>query len=133
MASLEIQKGRYRIVFRYGGEKFQKALDTDSEKKAKAAKLRVEENLELLKRGRLSYNPERDDLVTLLLSDGQLNAPHLAKKRLTLGKFFEDYQAKPPRRKDTSTAYTEKIHIAHLLSSTAQQNWSIGEKGFWVV
>jgi integrase len=115
VASLEIQKGRYRIVFRYGGKKFQRALDTESKKKAHAAKIRVEENLELLRRGRLAYNPERDDLVTLLLSDGHLNAPHQAKKRLTLGEFFEDYQARRPPRKDTSTAYTEKIHIAHLL------------------
>jgi integrase len=115
VASLEIQKGRYRIVFRYGGEKFQRALDTDNKKKAVAAKNRVEENLELLRRGRLGYNRERDDLVTLLLSDGHLNAPHQAKKRMTLGEFFEDYQARPPRGKDSSTAYTEKIHIAHLL------------------
>ncbi|HMF14136.1 MAG TPA: hypothetical protein VKE94_17590 [Gemmataceae bacterium] len=78
MASLEIQKGRYRIVFRYGGEKFQRALDTDSKKKAVAAKMRVEENLELLRRGRLAYDPQRDDLATLLLSDGQLNTPHRA-------------------------------------------------------
>jgi integrase len=110
-----MQKGRYRIVFRYGGEKFQRALDTNNKKKAIAAKIRVEENLELLRRGRLAYDRQRDDLVTLLLSDGQLNAPHQAKKRLTLGEFFEDYQARRRPRKDTSTAYTEKIHIAHLL------------------
>ena len=115
MASLEMQKGRYRIVFRYEGEKFQRALDTDNQKKAKAAKIRVEENLELLRRGRLAYNPEMDDLITLLLSDGQLNALPEAKRRITLDKFFEAYQSTRPRRKDTATAYTEKIHIAHLL------------------
>jgi integrase len=114
VASLEIQKGRYRIVFRYGRKKFQRALDTDSKKKAVAAKFRVEENLELLRRGRLDYNSERDDLVTLLLSDGHLNGPHQAKKRLTLGEFFKDYQARRPNGKERSTAYTENIHIAHL-------------------
>jgi hypothetical protein len=115
MASLELQKGRYRVVFRYGGEKFQRALETDDLKKAKAAKVRIEENLELLRRGRLAYNPQTDDLVTLLLSDGKLNAPHQAKKRLTLGEFFEEYQARRPPGKEGSTAYTENIHIAHLL------------------
>ena len=115
MASLEMQKGRYRIVFRYEGEKFQRALDTDNQKKAKAAKIRVEENLELLRRGRLAYNPEMDDLITLLLSDGQLNALPEAKRRITLDKFFEAYQSTRMRRKDTATAYTEKIHIAHLV------------------
>jgi hypothetical protein len=88
MASLEKQKGNWRIVFRYGGQKFQRALTTTSEKEAKAMKARVEENLELLTRGRLSYSPESDDLVTILLSDGRLNSL--------------------PR-------YTERIHIKHLL------------------
>jgi integrase len=115
MASLEVQKGRYRIVFRYGGEKFHRALDTDDKRKAQAAKHRIEENLGLLERGRLAYNPETDDLVTLLLSDGELNAPHQAKKRITLGEFFEKYQTKRPAGKEQSTAYTEDIHIAHLL------------------
>jgi hypothetical protein len=110
-----MQEGRYRIVFRYGGVKFSRALDTDNKKKAQAAKIRVEGNLELLKRGRLAYHPGRDDLVTLLLSDGQLNVPHQAKKRLTFGEFFQDYQTRRPQGKDTSTAYTENIHIAHLL------------------
>src|SRR5438094_5423410 len=34
---------------------------------------------------------------------------------MSLAEFFEDYQATPPQGKDSSTAYTEKIHIVHLL------------------
>jgi hypothetical protein len=45
MASLEEQKGRFRIVFRYGGEKFQRSLETDNKQAALAKKSRLEENL----------------------------------------------------------------------------------------
>src|SRR3954454_3901742 len=73
MASLELQKGWWRIVLRYGGKKHQRALDTRDRREAEAMRLRAEENLKLLKRGRLAYRPG-DDLITLLLSDGTLNA-----------------------------------------------------------
>jgi integrase len=125
MASLEKQKGRFRIVFRYGGQKYQRALDTDSEKEALGAKNRVEENLKLLERGRLHYEPG-DDLVLLLLSDGKLNAKPEITRRVTLGEFFDQYKANRPPSKEGSTAYTEDIHIEHLLrllgSGTALQD-----------
>jgi hypothetical protein len=53
MASLELQKGWYRIVFRYDGKKYQRALETQSKKEAEGQKHRIEENLKLLERGRL--------------------------------------------------------------------------------
>jgi hypothetical protein len=115
MASLEKQKGNWRIVFRYGGQKFQRALTTTSEKEAKAMKARVEENLELLTRGRLSYSPESDDLVTILLSDGRLNSLPPAQKATTLGTLLKEYRAQPQVGKEQNTRYTERIHIKHLL------------------
>jgi hypothetical protein len=53
MASLELQKGWYRSVFRYGGKKYQRALDTRSEREALGLRARAEENLKVLERGRL--------------------------------------------------------------------------------
>lgn len=114
MASLENQKGRWRIVLRYNGQKYQRALDTDSEEEALIQKARVEENLKLLERGRLEYHPG-DDLVTLLLSDGKINARPEVTRRVTLGEFFERFQANRPPGKEGNTAYTEDIHITHLL------------------
>src|SRR5579885_3388454 len=114
MASLELQKGWYRIVFRYGGKKYQRALDTQSQREALALKVRVEENLKLLERGRLEYKPG-DDLVTLLLSDGRLNAPPVITERATLAEFFRRFKEKRPPAKEGNTRYTEDIHIAHLL------------------
>lgn len=114
MASLENQKGRWRIVFRHDGTKFQKALDTEDEGEAIALKARLEENLKLLKRGRLRYEPG-DDLVTLLLSDGKLNGEVKVEKRTTLGDFFKRYKTERPPNKEKNTVYTEDIHIEHLL------------------
>jgi integrase len=115
MASLEKQKGHWRIVFRVQGQKFQRALDTTSEREAKGLKARVEENLKLLSCGRLSYNPETDDLVTILLSDGRLNSLPSVQKPVTLGRMLKDYRQNPPVGKEDNTRYTERIHIKHLL------------------
>jgi hypothetical protein len=114
MASLELQKGWYRIVLRYDGQKFQKALETQDRGEAELLKARVEDNLKLLRRGRLAYKPG-DDLITLLLSDGKLNEEPKVEKRVTLGEFFQRYKDNRPPGKEGNTAYTEDIHIAHLL------------------
>lgn len=114
MASIEKQKGRWRIVLRYGGQKFQKALDTENEGEAETLRLRVEENLKLLKRGRLAYQ-SGDDLITLLLSDGKLNGTPVVAKQVTLGDFFKQFKENRPPGKESNTVYTENIHIEHLL------------------
>jgi integrase len=71
--------------------------------------------LKLLKRGRLKYDPARDDLVTVLLSDGHLNGPVRAVKPLSLKELFARYQAERPLDRERNTAYTEDINVAHLL------------------
>ncbi len=114
MAAIELQKGWWRIVFRYSGQKYQRALDTCDQDEAKALKARLEENLKLLRRGRLHYQPG-DDLITVLLSDGKLNAVPKVAKAVTLGEFFKQFQANRPPGKEGNTSYTEDIHIAHLL------------------
>src|SRR5207302_1189501 len=66
MASIECQKGRYRIVLRYAGQKHQRALDTQDEREALALKSRVEENLKLLRRGEnVSHVTIKKELGTL--------------------------------------------------------------------
>lgn len=114
MASLENQKGWWRIILRYGGQKHQKALDTQDQQEAETMRLRVEENLKLLRRGRLEYRPG-DDLITLLLTDGKLNAEPAVEKQVNLGDFFKRYQDERPPGKEKNTVYTENIHIEHLL------------------
>jgi PleD family two-component response regulator len=48
MASLEIRSERYRIIFRYGGQKFHHSLKTTDRKEAEGCLARLEENLRLL-------------------------------------------------------------------------------------
>jgi integrase len=114
MASLENQKGWWRIVLRYDGQKHQRALETQDKRKALQLKARVEENLVLLKQGRLAYEPG-GDLITLLLSDGKLNATPKVDRPLRLGELFDRYKQDRPPSKEGVTAYTEDIHLAHLV------------------
>jgi integrase len=51
----------------------------------------------------------------LMLSDGKLNAKVEVTERVDLGEFFKRYQANRPPGKEGNTAYTEDIHIRHLL------------------
>jgi len=120
VASLELQKGWWRIIFRYGGEKYQRALDTQDRGEAEGQKARLEENLKLLKRGRLAYTPG-DDLVTLLLSDGKLNVRPEVQRPVNLKQFFGEFKQGRPPGKEKNTAYTEDIHINHLLRILGEQ------------
>ncbi len=115
MATLEKRGDSYRVIFYYQNVRFTRSLKTDDKRKAEEQQRRLEGNLALLEQGRLEYSPGKDDLPTLLLTDGRLNAKPEAAKRVTLGEFFQKYKENRPPGKEGNTAYTEDIHIAHLL------------------
>ena len=114
MASIERQGAKWRIVLRYNGQKFQRTLETNDRQEAQHLRSRVEENLKLLRRGRLEYR-QGDDLVTLLLSDGKLNGEPRFEKQRTVGTLLKDYRRESRAGKEENTRYTERIHIKHLL------------------
>lgn len=115
MAWIEKRGSRYHINFFHGGRHFSRTLKTGNAKKAEAGKARLEENLADLERGRLELPPGAD-LLTFLLSDGKLQQKVRIEKELTLGDFFKQYRGDLPEgAKESSTRYTEEIHIAHLL------------------
>lgn len=60
MAWIEKRGEMYRINFRYGGRHFSRSLKTGDESKAEGLRLRVEETLSDLERGRLQLPPEAD-------------------------------------------------------------------------
>ncbi len=65
MVSLEKRGRAYRIVFRYAGVKYTRALSTRNEQAAEAALARLVDNLH-----RLEHDPPDDgDLASFLLSD----------------------------------------------------------------
>jgi integrase len=115
MATVEKRRDAFRVVFWYEGKRYQGAVKAKTDNDALQAKIRIERNLQLLQEGRLSYDPLTDDLFTLMLSDGRLNLPVKAGKRVSFGDFLKDYQDNRPPDKDASTIRTEDIHIKHLL------------------
>jgi hypothetical protein len=114
VAWLEKRADRYRINYRFGRAKQQLSLRTLDPKEAEACLHRFDENLRLVERGRLEVRPAAD-LGVFLLSDGKLNQRPVIPKPLTLKKFFDQYLEKHPHGvKESSTRYTEDIHIEHL-------------------
>lgn len=108
VAALDYRGGWYRIIFRYRGQRFTKSLETQVESQALQLKARLEENLELLRRGRLQF--AGGDLVTFLLSDGRINEEPVVNTQ-TVGQLLDAYEAP---WKETLTQTTENIHIKHL-------------------
>ena len=69
MASLAQRNGRFRVVFRYDGEKYTLSLKTSNEKTANASLARLEDNLRRLELGTLAP-PDDADLASFLLGNG---------------------------------------------------------------
>src|SRR5262249_20266763 len=121
MATLEKRGDSYRVIFYFRNQRFTRSLNTDKEKKADELRRRVEGNLELLEQGRLEYEPGKDDLATVLLTDGRVNSRPDPVKLLTLGEFFKRFQGNRPPGREGNTSYTQDIHIAHLLRLLGQK------------
>lgn len=118
MAWLERRAGAYRVLFRVGERRFCRVLRGLDARAAEAARLRIEENLELIARGRLVVPPAAD-LVVFLLSDGRVNAPTLLE--MPAGPRFAEvaaaYLAERATGQEASTARTARIHVEHLTRS----------------
>ncbi|MBI5760018.1 MAG: site-specific integrase [Planctomycetales bacterium] len=116
MASIEqqIHGGNYRIVFRCGGRKFSRTLKTNDPHEADAVLHRLEDNLRLLERGRLTI-PSEADTITFLLSDGRLEHKPTLATSLTLRDLVDRYrQHLPDGALEPNTLYTIDIHTKHL-------------------
>src|SRR5437870_3480133 len=74
MAWLEQRGDKFRIAFRFRGEKFRVNLKATESKEADGCLARLEENLRLVERGRLDVPPGAD-LGLFLISDGKLEKP----------------------------------------------------------
>jgi len=59
--------GHFHLCFRWNGKRKRRSLSTDDTKAAEAIRLRFEENVALLERGRLELPPAAD-IMTFLLS-----------------------------------------------------------------
>ena len=110
------QTGIFQICFRYEGERFKRSAHTKSERKANNLMSRLEENLELLERGRLEL-PEDADLFKFLMSDGKIDGnKKTTTPKLKLGELFDTYHASlPPNALANETLRLTKIHMNHIV------------------
>lgn len=113
MASLEQRGNRYRVAFRLGGQKLQVAVKAGDGKEAEACLARLEENLRLVERGRLTI-PDGADVGLFLLSDGKLEQRVKTARVMTVAELVAKYRATfTVGVKEKNTAQTEKIHLGH--------------------
>ncbi len=115
MASLEKRSDCYRIIFRFGGQKFSRSLRTKDDREATASLARLEDNLRRVQLGTLTI-PEGVDVPTYLLSDGNLSSKPKVQARLTLESLFaEFFDTLPDGSLEDSTVAGMKTHRDHLL------------------
>jgi len=114
MAWLERRGKRFRVVFRFKYQRFLAILKTTDTKEAEACLGRVEENLRLVERGRLTV-PDGADLGLFLLSDGKLEKPVSLARTVRLAELFATYQSQfTAGAKEVITRAMEDIHMKHV-------------------
>ena len=114
MAWLEQRGDKFRIAFRFRGEKFRVNLKATEPKEANGCLARLEENLRLVERGRLDVPPGAD-LGLFLISDGKLEKPVAVVRTVRLSELFRTYQTEfTAGAKEVITRAMEDIHMKHL-------------------
>jgi hypothetical protein len=91
VASLEQRNGRYRIVFRYGGQKFQRSLKTKDPGEAGTIAAQVERKLSLLEEGHVSV-PDGADFLPWMISDGRQEQKPVVPRKRTIQAVFDEYE-----------------------------------------
>ena len=105
--------GNYFVCLRVGGKRFRRSLKTNCKDQANSDVARIEENLRLIERGRMSI-PCNGDIVSFLLSNGNLAAP-LKVEHVTLNELFLEYfHSQPYGGLEESTIYTTGVHRRKL-------------------
>ena len=115
MAWVEKRGKRFRLLFRLNNEKYTIGLKVTDPKEVSACLARVEENIQLVERGRLIV-PEGADLALFLLTDGRLEKKVEIVRVLSLSALFDTYRTSfTVGAKEKITLKMENIHLRHLL------------------
>jgi integrase len=114
MASLELRGNRFRVIFRLGGRKHHVSVKATDRQDAEACLVRLEENLRLVERGRITVPPGAD-VGLFLLSDGKLEQPVEVARPVRLAEMFESYRTQfTTGAKEAITREMEVIHLNHV-------------------
>ena len=110
-----VKDGPFKLGFRFAGQQYKVSLRTKNQRKAQARLHRVEENIALVKEGRLVI-PDDADVAQFLLSDGKLDGKPRPKAKLrSLRQFTDAYLASMPKGSlEENTLQGLQIHFAHL-------------------
>jgi integrase len=114
MASLEQRGNGFRIIFRLGGRKHHVSVTATDRRDADACRVRLEENLRLVERGRLAI-PDGADVGLFLLTDGRLEQKVKVERPMRLEEMFDLYRREfTAGAKEAITREMENIHLNHL-------------------
>ncbi len=114
MAWLERRGKRFRVVFRFQDQRIFAILKTADIKEAEACLGRIEENLRLVERGRLTV-PDGADVGLFLLTDGKLQKPVELVRPVRLSELFSLYKAEfTAGAKEAITRKMEDVHMNHV-------------------
>jgi len=112
--------GHFKVCFRWGKNKIKRTIKTSNRRDAEAATVRLEENITLVERGRLTL-PADADIATFLLSDGKLIAnpkDEPAKDVLALGKMCDQYiEVHSHGAMEDNSLDTVRLHLRHFVKS----------------
>ncbi len=107
--------GPFHLGFRFAGERYKPSLETTDKEEAEARRQRLEENIRLVKSGRLTLSDDAD-ICEFLLSDGKLDGKPRPKAKLqTLRQFKEAFLDSIPQGSlEESTLGGMDTHFTHL-------------------
>ncbi|MBM4072662.1 MAG: site-specific integrase [Planctomycetes bacterium] len=132
MASISQDKRtqRWFCFFRFGGKPFNKSTGTKDQRKADQIRVKVEENLDLLKRGKLELPPSAD-LWHWLISDGKRTGPISlieppTPPKPTFSTLFDGYFASLPP--DTAKRDGDQSHRDNMIRHTKHFIAVLGDK-----
>jgi len=121
MASLENRTGYFHVVFRFGGKKYTRSLQTDDEHEANRLIANLEQTIRDIKSGRITLPPDAD-IPTFFLSDGKLSNPPVntieetKEIRTSLHNLFDLYFSSLPEDSlEESTVSQMKTHRNNLI------------------
>lgn len=113
MPSLEKRGNRFRVIFRYGGERFTPSIKTSSQTEADDILNRVGRRLDLLAQGEIAI-PEGTDPVDFILERPiPTSKPAEKPAQYRLGAVFDEYK-EARRSLEANSLYTISIHLGHL-------------------
>jgi integrase len=115
MASLEQRGKQFRVIFRLGGIKHSVSVKAADRREAEGCRNRVEENVRLVERGRLTI-PEGADVGLFLVSDGRLEKKVEYVRPTRISELFQAYRDTfTIGVKEKITRKMEDVHLDHLL------------------